>query len=282
MTSKTWFLSPNFNFLPDGQIALGRIIPSPQRPTVTLASFTDDPSISLPEITSIPEKNHSFSTKKGRAFGLELFSSFLDMASANGKADVSWNKDLSFSAVDHEVRMYNGVFAKEALQKIVKLDGVKRHMEGGRFGKRCVYIISGIRIAQQSFTVTDEKGRKMETSIGGSCPVPAGAVPVTLGGHVAGSREDTRANGYETAPGIVFAYQLHVIRPKGDGVEVELFSHRTAFFSGEGENEDDEGEEMEVVEVNGAVLREDLDVKLDSYCEERVEGYDESYVVFGS
>ena len=81
----------------------------------------------------------------------------------------------------------------------------------------------------------------------------------------------------------MFAYRLHVIRPREAGTEAELFSDRTAFFSGEAE--DEEGEVMEAVEVSGAVLRGELDLELDGYEErslEKAEGGDESYVVFRS
>lgn len=281
MTSKTWFLPPDFTFLPDGQIALGNVIPEPRRPTATLATLADHPTIVLPKAKSIVEKNLSFTAEKGRSFRLELFAKFLDIANANGKADVSWYKNKSFSAVDHEVRAYNGAFSSEALKAIVALDDVKKHIDSGRFGKRCVYIISGLRVAQQSFTVTDEKGKTTAVALGSSGPVPASTVPVQLGGNASGSGEDKRKDGYETAPGIVFAYRLHVIRSRGAGTDGELFSDRTAFFSGEAE--DEEGEEMEVVELNWAVLRQDLDVDPDSYDEKRIEeGYEESYVVFGS
>ena len=74
--------------------------------------------------------------------------------------------------------------------------------------------------------------------------MPASTIPGTLGGEISGSREDKRTTGYETAPGIVFAYRLHVIRPKDVGVEVEVFSDRTAFCTGEAEYEEDEEIEM--------------------------------------
>lgn len=279
MTDKTWFLPPDFTFLPDGQIALGRVIPEPRRPTVSLASLVDHPTITLPEIKSIIEKNRSFSTEKSRSFGLELFAKFLDLANANAKTDVSWYKSKSFSAVDHEVRMYNGAFTEETLSAILALGNVKRHVDSGRFGKRCVYIISGLRVAKQSFTVTDEKEKKTATSLGGSGPAPAGTVPFELGGNLTGSRDDMRKDGYETAPGIVFAYRLHVIRPKGTSEEGELFSDRTAFFSGEAE--DEEVEEMEAVGVSEAVLQQDLDMQPDGYKEKKIEeGDEESYIVF--
>jgi hypothetical protein len=279
MSGKSWFLPPNFSFLPDGQIALGSVIPEPQRPTATLASLTDHPGIALPKTKSLIETNRSFSTEKSRSFGFELFSKFLDLASANAKTDVSWYKNKAFSAVDHEVRAYNGAFSPETLKAVVAIDEVKKHIDSGRFGKRCVYIISGVRVAQQSFTVTDEKGKKTGGSMGGSGPVPAGAVPVELGGNVSAGRESKKTEGYETAPGIVFAYRLHVIRPQDAGAEGELFEDRTAFFSGGAE--DEENEEVELVEVDGKVLSQDLDVDPEGYEEGRIgEGDEESYIVF--
>ncbi|KAL8367022.1 hypothetical protein RB595_007613 [Gaeumannomyces hyphopodioides] len=281
MTSKTWFLPPDFTFLPEGQIALGNVIPDPWRPTATLASLASHPAIVLPTAQSIVEKNRSFTVEKSRSFGLKLLASFLDFASVNGKTDLSRHKSQSFGAADHEVRAYNGAFSPEALEAIVGLDGVKKHIRSGRFGPRHVYVISGLRVARQSFTVTDEQEKKTEVDVGGSRPVPAGTVPFQLGGNFSRSREDRRMDSYETALGIVFAYRLHVIRPRDAGAEAELFSDRTAFFSGGAE--DEEGEVMEAVEVNGAVLRENLDLEPDGYEERRIEeGDDESYVVLRS
>lgn len=87
-----------------------------------------------------------------------------------------------------------------------------------------------------------------------------------MGSNVAGNREDTKTNGYDTAPGVVFAYRLHVIRPKGTGSKAELFSDRNAFCGGEAEDEDeDEDVEMEMVEVGGETLPNDLDIGSDGY-----------------
>lgn len=274
MANKTWFLSPDFTFLPEGQIALGRIIPSPRQPTVTLASLTDHPTIALPEIQSIIEKNLSFSNEKTRSFGVKLFAKFLEVA--NAKIDVSLSKSQSFSTVDHEVRTYSRTFTSETIKAIVALDSVKQHIDSGRFGKRRVYIISGIRVAQQSFTVTNQKKKQVATSLGMSGFMPVGAAPDVAGIKITNGMNDEATNSYETAPGIVFAYRLHVIRPKGIGEEGELFSDSSAFWSGEAENE---AEEMEIVEVDKSVLREDLDEKLDGYNEKRFEGIDdESYI----
>ncbi|KLU83938.1 hypothetical protein MAPG_02987 [Magnaporthiopsis poae ATCC 64411] len=285
MSSKTWFLPPDFTFLPDVVISLGRVIPEPRRPTAILASLgpqSENPTIPLPEVKTIVENNRAFPAETSRSFGFELLAKFIELASANGKTDVSWSASKSYSAVRHEVRTLDGAFTPAALRAITQLDEVKEHMRSGRFGKRCAYIISGIRVALDSIAVTDNRRRKLVGSVGGSGPTPAGAVPTELEVSISGSNESKEGRSFGTAPGIVFAYRLHVIRPKRGGVEAELFSDRTAFLTGEpGDDEEEEEEEMELVAVDATVARQDLDVEVDAFDEgEQLEGgYEESYIV---
>ncbi len=252
---------------------------------MTLASLgpkSDNPTIPIPAPNSIVEKGRAFDAKTTRSFGFELLAKFLDLASANGKTDVSWSRNKSFSAVDHDVRTLDGVFTPAALRAVTGLEEVKRHIDSGRFGKRCVYIITGLRVAVNSFTVTDEKATKVSGSLGGSGPVPAGGVPVEVGGGLSGANEWTSNRSYQTAPGIVFAYRLHVIRPKSeDNVEGALFSDRTAFLTGEaGEGDDDEVDEMEFVAVDVETAKDDLDMDVNAVGDEQKleEGDEESYV----
>lgn len=287
MTSKTWFLPADFTFLPDGQLALGSVIPHPQRPTVTLASLADHPDIVLPPVTSLVETKRDFLDKKSPSFGFKLFGKVAAIAGFSAHTDVSSTTIKAYSEGDHEVRAYNGAFSPAALKAIMTIDGVKEHIDSGRFGKRCTYVISGLRVAHKSFTVTDETTRTMAVSFGGSASVTAGGVPIPVeaGADISKSNDRQKTASYETAPGIVFAYRLHVIRPKGAGLgaggEAELFSDRTAFFSGEAV--DDEDEEMEVVGVNEVVLRQDLDRPPGGFDVQTFEADDdESFVVFES
>jgi hypothetical protein len=100
---------------------------------------------------------------------------------------------------------------------------------------------------------------------------------------LSGAKEDKSNRSYQTAPGIVFAYRLHVIRPKGEGnAEGEVFSDRTAFLTGEaGEDDDDEVEQMELVAVDAETARNDLDMDSDAFSDEQKleEGDEESYVL---
>lgn len=98
-----------------------------------------------------------------------------------------------------------------------------------------------------------------------------------LGGALSAGSNKNTTHSHETSPGIIFAYRLHVIRKKlSGGAQSELFQHRTAFFTGEGEDEDD-SEEMELLEVDSEVLRDDLEELPDF---EEAELGDESYVAF--
>ncbi|ORY63911.1 uncharacterized protein BCR38DRAFT_474488 [Pseudomassariella vexata] len=279
--NKIWFLPPDFTFLPDGELALGTIIPSPDRPTRTLDQLTSEyhPEIPIPEIKTQVERYHAHSERSSRSFGGELFARFPSLASAEVRADVSRSTNRMFGNADHEVRTFASGFRPESLKAITALPAVKKHILSGRFGKRPVYIISGLRVARDAFTVTDDLESSMSMEIGASGMVPAGMVPVEAGGGVRWAVGRENGNSYETAPGVVFAYRLHVIRQRRDSeVESELFTHRNAFLTGDGEDDDEEsGEEMEFVKVSAAQVEEDLDVDVEF--EERSIG-DEAYIVF--
>ena len=71
------------------------------------------------------------------------------------------------------------------------------HIDSGQLGNRCVYIISELRVAVDPFTVTDEEASAVSGSVGGSRPVPAGGMPLELGGGLPRSKEDKRNRSYQ-------------------------------------------------------------------------------------
>lgn len=127
--------------------------------------------------------------------------------------------------------------------------------------------------------MTDEKNRNFSESSGGSPQVPAGAVPVEVGGFFSGGRREKAVVSYQTVPGIVFTYKLHAIRPKRSPT-AEVFKS-TAFMSDVGE--DEEGEpKIELVEVDAEVLRYDLDIKTNAWRHKNGKDGSGSYIVFNS
>ncbi|KAH7305785.1 hypothetical protein B0I35DRAFT_454084 [Stachybotrys elegans] len=248
--TKTWFLPPDFNFFPEGEIRLGTLLKYPHRPTLALASLDETPHIPLPEVTTITETGHAHSAGSGRSAGAGVFAKFIDLASASGSADVSSYKNREFGAVDHEVRLFSRALGPEALRDIVQLDAIKEFINGGPFGrfrKRPVYLVSGLRVAKDSFSVTDTTGSAASLAAEASASVVA--APLEAGGGVSTTNERHELHSYNTAPGVVFAYRLHVIRPKSNGsAELDLFSDTAAFYTGEKEDEDDQDQEMELAD----------------------------------
>ncbi|RBR19762.1 hypothetical protein FVER53590_13777 [Fusarium verticillioides] len=249
---KSWFLAPDFTFTPDGPLQLGAVIPHPSRPTQTLASPRTD-TITLPEVQTLIETNHSHSNDVTRTAGVNLFAKFVELASASIGYETSRRNALAYGTVDHEVRFLAAPFTKEFLQSIVDAEAVREHIDSGMFGKRAVYFISGLRVATSSFTVTKEKGVGHNTSLSGSGP--AGPVPIEVGAGISGGKESSKTDSYETAPGIIFAYRLHAIRVRGSGtVSSEMFSNKKTFMHG---RPVPDPEPFEVVDVDAEVLKAD-------------------------
>lgn len=65
MTTKTWFLPPDFTFHENGLLRLWTVIPRPDRPMLILldpgTDTTTPPKIILPEIQALEERNHGHS-----------------------------------------------------------------------------------------------------------------------------------------------------------------------------------------------------------------------------
>ncbi|KAF3056076.1 hypothetical protein CFAM422_012934 [Trichoderma lentiforme] len=267
MAQKIWFFPPSFNFLPDGEISLGSIIPHPSRPTRSLASLSSasHPEIILPKINTFTESDHLHSQSKTKSLTTQVFLKLISLALQVGNMNVSRSTKTTYGSVDLETRVFGSGIRGDTLKAIVNLAQVKKHIDSGMFGKRPIYIVSGLRIAKDSFQVTRESGSANSTSVGASTAPVTGPLSLSGGSNVTTNGEQSKKNSYKTAPGVVFAYRLHVIRTKRDGdVETELFSHRTAFLTGEGEDENTEEElEWEYGEVSKHVLLDDMEVDPD-------------------
>lgn len=100
-------------------------------------------------------------------------------------------------------------------------------------------------------------GRAVGGEVSAAARDPTGTVPVTMGGEGGVSRSREEEDRYETAPGVVFAYRVHIIKVKGDGEDVEemMFSHKKAFMTPES---GDGGLDWECVEVSPEVLGDGL------------------------
>ncbi len=133
-------------------------------------------------------------------------------------------------------------------------------MQAGVFGRRPVYLITGVKIAR-GLVVAGEVVRVKGGGVEASAPGLAGMLGVSVGARAAA--EGTRVVGSSFHGGeedVVFAYQLHVIRERGRSgekrIEADVFESDAALLhSGEG----GQGVGLEVVSVDREVLRWALD-----------------------
>ncbi|KAJ1322982.1 hypothetical protein MN608_11836 [Microdochium nivale] len=284
MTQRTWFLPPHFAFMPEGDLALGTVIAHPSRPTRILATLNAEhhPDIVLPEVQSILEENHQHSKSRGLSLGGSFLAKITDLASASAEGSISRSNVKSLGNVDLEVRTFKTSLSAVTLQKIVNLKSVKKHRKQSLLGNRAFYIITGLRVAKDSFEVLYEKKSEYSASGGASGPAPATPTPVELEGKATAKIDRGEVDEYTAAPGVVYAYQVHVVRAKkDDDATTELFGHRTAFLTGEGadDEEDEEPCEMEYVEVNASVLESDQELVV-PFSEHKMDSGEEACISF--
>jgi hypothetical protein len=253
----TWFLPPDFTFTADGPLQLGTVITHPLKPTLVLTTLSSlGSAITLPKTSILTETNHVHAKSQARSSGFGSWMQFAAMASSSVNTNVGSNASLSYGAVDHEIRSFAEPLTAETASKIATLPVVQQHMDSGMFGKRNVYVISGVRIAKTSFAVTKEKGTNYAVDLSGSGPPISGSMPLEIGASVTHHKEKAVTDSYETAPGIVFAYRVHVIRYKRAGVETEAFQSKAAFMNGSAIEDE---EPPIVVEGTGEELDQEYD-----------------------
>ncbi|KIW24022.1 uncharacterized protein PV07_09761 [Cladophialophora immunda] len=257
----TWFLPPDFTFTTDGPLRLGMVIPHWFKPTTVLAAVGSGTAsdIKLPTTKTIVEPNHIHSRSESRSTSQSLWFKFEGTASASASADIGKSNSIDYSETDHEIQSFSDPLMPETVTAIANLPAVRAQIDSGMFGKRAVYIVSGLRIATSSFTVAKGNSSNFTVTAEGSGP-PTATVPIEIGGEVKHDGQKKVTDSYDTAPGIVFAYRLNVIRTRRAGVETELFSHKSAFLTGAGDKRE---EPLVLVEATKDEIDEDLEEEVE-------------------
>ncbi|KAI1181371.1 hypothetical protein F5B17DRAFT_316302 [Nemania serpens] len=259
--ASTWFLLPDFTFTANGPLRLGMVISHWSKPTTVLATVGCDAAskIELPPQATIVEPNHAHSRSQSRSSSLTAWFKFESLASTSASNDFGKNNTINYSETDQEIRYFRDPLTPEIVTAIANLPSVRAHIESGMFGKRPVYIVTGLRIALSSFTVTKERGSDFAAEAEASGPA-TGMLPVEIGGKVRHSAQKTVNDSYDTAPGIVFAYRLHIIRTRRAGLETGLFGHKSGFLTGpSGETE----EPLVLAEATQDEIDEDLEEEVE-------------------
>jgi hypothetical protein len=253
----TWFLAPDFTFTTDGPLRLGMVLPHWSQPTTVLADLCSSTigEFNLPNVTTIVERNKAYDRNQSRSNGFDVWSKFEGFASASISTDYGKDISINYGITDHEIRLFSDPLMPETVAAIANIPAVRAQIESGMFGRRAIYVVTGLRIAMTSFRVTKSTGSNFAIELGGSGPL-ATVTPAELGGRVRHDRKTAITDSYDTAPGIVFAYRLNIIRPRRASLETGLFSHKSAFLTGtNGRNE----EALVVAEATANEIEQDLE-----------------------
>jgi len=121
---------------------------------------------------------------------------------------------------------------------MMKEKKVKSYVDGGAFGPRPVYLISGIKLAKKGLRVSAATSKTKEGEMEGSVQATDKA---TVGAAVGGGKESSDHHSFIADDERVFAYQLHKITKSGWSGEVDVSLHvdKAGFLSRNADTGDD-------------------------------------------
>lgn len=265
--AKTWFLfpGPDFTFKPDGLLRLGTVIEHPKDPTKILLQAASCQGLKLPGVTTITETNHTHSRTLDRSFAANIFAKIFSNASVSFGMDAETDHSLSFGTVDHEVQQFDDVLSEACLRRLVSESSARSHMDSGIFGKRPLYIVTGLRVTRQPMSISKTASASKAGAATLSGNATGGSAPLEIGGDIRGTAGRAIVDSYEAPAGVIFAYRVHIIREKSDrATDGGIFSSRAAFM---GSTFEEIETEFEAVEGSPQALEDDIEenANFDSY-----------------
>lgn len=251
---KTYLLAPNFNFRPDGPIAIGNIIAHPLRPKRVLTSF--DPSKPKPVIETAIDYDYVTNRTRGRGVELGVWAQFLQ--TVGGKVGVKSDKDVSTEyKIDRMETSYLKVEpTDEEIAERVKAPRVQNAIRSGTFRSQPVFMITGVKIAK-GFAASHERASNRGCSMGTSVPISA---EISVGADVNLSAQSSEREAFRAGDDIVFAYQLMKIVQKGwkeKTVSFDDYYPNAAYLNNDSEEEAEEKQgEMMAIPITAVDLSE--------------------------
>lgn len=255
---KTYILAPNFQYKPSGPIQIGNIIADPFRPSKPLSTPAE---ADKPVIESVLEYSHEITKEEGRSVGVSFWTNFLTHIGTG--VDVTRGSDslqqYSISELETQYLRDEPLDDDADISRRLKEPRVQSAINAGLFGKRPVYMVTGLKIAR-GFSLRT----KLSKIIGGGIEAEAPIVTfVSTGVRVTNERRDGIANSFTaSSEAIVFAYQLHKIQPRSrkQTTVVDIFQSESAFLHDDDEEGTDaESEEISIEMATDATLIDDED-----------------------
>ncbi|KUJ09274.1 uncharacterized protein LY89DRAFT_676086 [Mollisia scopiformis] len=267
---KTYFLSPNWDILPDTSVRLGSIIAHSTKPTRPLNGGSQLPPSPAPTTATVQDWHLERSKLIEAKVGVWL--SFLQFSGIGG--DVGYNRDRKDEEVYKCKRLETEHFQpnKKYIFDSLGDSEVKAYIEEGLW-KKPVYMITGVKIAR-GFSVTTEKKKSNGGEGKAGVDTTSIGIPVQVGPEVKVVYTKKEKMTFKKSTDCVFAYRLIKIQSKkGDKFSEDDYNKGTLLHGGE---QNDKEENVEQFDENwdvGELLEALNDVK--GGLEERVVSEDD-------
>jgi len=213
LDNPSWFIVPNWQYTPDGALAIGNIILDPARPE---RGFTRGPlTWEARDIARDVSTNHYWQETR-HSISPGVFSKFLEAANIglpSSRSSVEYT-------IDHlETFSLRRTPSAAELQEALADPRLRDMLGRGVFASKTVYMVSGLMVA---------KGFRFTEASKKSVGVNATALGLPAGMAGLGSEWGrARSNGFQSDTELVFAYRLLRIRQKGRrGEAIEARAYR--------------------------------------------------------
>ncbi|KAK0646807.1 hypothetical protein B0T16DRAFT_511291 [Cercophora newfieldiana] len=178
---------------------------TPQQPTPLLPP--------PPNTTTHLDLDTQLSTSTSTTLQGSIFAKFLEVAEARLGGGISRTLLDAYTIDRLETVYFTTHPTDEDAAQRVKEPKVSAVVNSGIFGKKDVYMITGLKVAR-GLKVETGRAKGWNANAGVGVPLAA-AAGLEVGLEVERAREKSVESAYSAAQDVVFAYQLHVVKHKG-------------------------------------------------------------------
>ena len=249
-TKPSYILAPNWDFLPDGPIFLGSLIIDPKNPARSL-NKKNRIAIEPADITISPKDDWSITREELLSGQVGIWASFLAPIlglGADSTVHRGRDRDELYECKTLETQYFqpDDTFITKSLQDPV----VKAYTE--KFWNRCVYMVTGIKIAKGA-TAKTINGTGFGVEVKAGLDGTAAGVPAGGGPEVKGEIKKKITVKFGGSEDFILGYQLIRIKSRKDGSFVEKDYNKWALLH---DDDDEEKKRAETVQA----LRESWDI----------------------
>ncbi|KAI1112784.1 hypothetical protein F5Y14DRAFT_420032 [Nemania sp. NC0429] len=208
-----FFLAPTWDYPspPAGPIQLGNVIASVRAPERALYRAPKPDDSSTAAVFSTTQKRVTFSREKLIGGGFGVFTTFLNAVLGLGidaAVDLEATDTSHFTFESLETTQF--LPDPEYIQACVSAEPVRRYLEKSRY-RKCVYVITGLKIVRGYATGRSSKGRAVDGTIGAGADASCTGVPVGGGSNVGVNVGIKEHVSWEGASDFVFAFRVRKV-----------------------------------------------------------------------